>query len=169
MAKSIYLLSIALAGCALAQEHPNLDVKMGLWEMTTVVKLNGMASMMDTSKMTPDMKEKMENSMKASQARMAQPHTTRTCITKEKIDKDTMFNPDQAQSSCKRTVVTNSRSTLEVKLECVNEKRPMTGMMHFEATSRESVKGIFKMSSGAMTSESTMAGKWISDSCGDVK
>ncbi len=169
MAKSTYLLAIAFAGAAFAQDHPNIDVKLGLWETTTVMKTSGMGAMVDTTRMSPEMRQKMEDAMKASQAKMAQPRTTRSCMTKEKIEKDTAFNPDQVQQSCKRTVVTNSRSVLEIKFECTNEKYPMTGLLHIEAPSRETVKGTFKMNAGPMNSEGTINGKWISDSCGDVK
>ncbi|HWZ34013.1 MAG TPA: DUF3617 family protein [Bryobacteraceae bacterium] len=167
MAKSTCALALLLAGYALGQT-PNIDVRLGLWETTSVTQSAGMPQI-DTSKMTPEVRQRVEESMKARGAKGPTTRTTRECMTKDKIEKNTMFNPQQMQASCKRTIVTNTRSVVEVKVECANEKYPTTATMHFEAVSRENVKGTMKMNLGPMNIDGTINAKWLSDSCGDVK
>ncbi len=140
----------------------NFNARPGLWEVTTVSSGPGY----DTSRLPPEMRAKMEEALKKQAAAAEKPHVNRSCMTKEKMQKD-MFMDDRA-SSCKRTIVTNTHNTLEVKLECPNEKMPITGVFHMEALSRESVKGTMKMT-GAMNMNTNISAKWISDNCGDVK
>ena len=58
MLKQLLVTSVAAAGLAAAQS-PNLDVKLGLWEITTVTKGAGMPAM-DTSKMPPEARARVE-------------------------------------------------------------------------------------------------------------
>lgn len=166
MLKQLLVISVAAAGLAAAQS-PNLDVKLGLWEITTVTKGAGMPAM-DTSKMPPEARARVEAMMKARGAHAGTPHTTRNCVTKEKLQKNTMFDSDQVRESCKRTVITNTRSVVEMKVECTDEKYPTTAIAHFEMASHESMKGNIKLS-GAVNTEIDLTGKWLGESCGDVK
>jgi hypothetical protein len=165
MIRNLVMLSLAAAGLVPAQ-NMNLDVKLGLWEITSVSQNSGMPSI-DTSKMSPEMRERVEAAMKG-RAGTGTPHTNRTCITKEKLQDNKMFDPQSAQN-CKRTILTNSRTVAEVKIECQNEKYPINGTLRFEMTSRDTMKGLVKMSGGPMNMNTTMTGKWLSDSCGDVR
>jgi hypothetical protein len=166
MLKAFFLISVTAAGIAAAQT-PNIDVKLGLWETTTVSKSAGMPQM-DLSNLPPEARARVEAAMKARGATPTT-HTNRSCMTKEKLEKNTLFNPDQVKESCKRTIVTNTRTVVEVKIECPNEKYPMTGTMHFEMTSRESMKGTMKVQSGPMNMDMDITGKWLGENCGDVK
>jgi hypothetical protein len=156
------LLLIVIGGCALAQTI-NLEARPGLWETTTVTQSAGMPAI-DTSKMPPEAQKRMAEMM--SKQRAPQTHTSRSCMTKEKLQKD-MFMDDR-QASCKRTILTNTRSSVEVKVECTNEKANMTGVFHLDAVNRENVKGSMKMQ-GPVNIDMTMTSKWISDDCGDKK
>lgn len=167
MMKSICLISVALAGSALAQTL-NLDVKLGLWE-STMTSMTGGRPPIDTSKMSPEMRKRIEDSMKATQAKGAQPHTSHYCLTKETLQDNAFFNPQQASGSCKRTIVTNTKTVADLKYECTNEKYPATGTMHFEALSPENVKGTYKFTTGPMNMNGTVTAKWISSDCGDTK
>ena len=166
MIKTLLGISVAFAG-ALCAQTANLDVKLGLWEMTSVQKMAGMPAI-DTSNMPPEARARVEAALKA-RGGVPTTHTSKNCVTKEKMDKSTLFNPDQAKESCKRTIVSNTRNTLDVKLECPNEKYATTGTMHFEMTSRESMKGNMKITAGPMNMDIDITGKWLGDSCGDVK
>ncbi len=171
-----YVLASTLAGgltaVALAQAKlppPAMDVKMGLWEMTTTMDVgNAMASMMDTSKMTPEQKARMEAMMK----QMAGPHTStnKRCLTKEEMSKG--FAGDEGGETCKDTVVTNTSSVYELRRECTGERAEST-VVHFESAGRELVKGTVnsKITKNGQSSTvtGTITGKWLSANCGDVK
>ena len=154
---------MTLAACAWGQTL-NFDAKPGLWEVTSTGKMSGMP-IIDMSKMPPEARQRLEEAMKKQQT--PQTRTTRSCMTREKLEKDMFL--DSQQSSCKRTLVTNTRTVAEAKLECTNEKYPTVGTFRIEALSRENVKGIFKATAGPMNIDTTMTAKWISDNCGDVK
>ena len=159
-----FALLAASMSCIFAQ-NINLDLRPGLWETTTISKATGMPSI-DMSKMPPEARKRFEDTM-AKRNQNPQPHTSRSCMTKEKLQRET-FADQSTNQSCKRTLVTNTRNVVDVKIECANEKAPTSGTAHMEALSRESVKGNIKIA-GAMTMDINLTSKWISDSCGDVK
>jgi hypothetical protein len=148
-----------------------LDVKMGLWEATTTVQMSG-APPIDTSKMTPEQRARMQAAMEASKTAMAKPHTVKHCLTKEKMAKGGLFQ--DTKDNCKHTVVTDTTTELAIKFECAaDDGETTTGEYHFQATSPESVKGAGQMTMGrggqSMSGSSTIAAKWVSESCGNVK
>jgi len=164
MKHSVYLLSFALAGVALGQSA-NLNAKPGLWETTVTSTMSGMPQM-DTSKIPPEVLKQMQERMSKNQA--PRTSTTRSCQTKEKLEKEMFMSPEQQAPSCKRTIVTNTKSTLEVKFECATDKATTSGVYHLDAVSPESVRGTMK-ATGTLNINATISAKWISDSCGDVK
>jgi hypothetical protein len=159
------ILSAQVFSAQVFGQSANLDARPGLWETTTVTHSSGMPPI-DTSKMPAEARQKLEETMKKRQT-TPETRTTRSCMTKERLEKDMFMSPQQA--SCKRTIVTNTKSTIEVKVECANEKYPMVGTFRIDAVSRESVKGNFKANVGPMVMDTALTAKWISDSCGDVK
>jgi hypothetical protein len=147
---------------------PNLDVKMGLWEMTSSAQVGGEMPI-DTSKMTPQQKTQMEAAMKSMMA----PHTNveKSCMTKDKFAKEG-FMPQDSGMNCKQSVTTNTKTTLEGSVKCTGE-RAMTGQIHIDALSTTAIKGTIKASTTdqgkTMTVDMTLAGKWLGADCGDVK
>lgn len=162
-------ISLFLPAIALAQA-PALDVKMGLWEITSTMNIGGEMPMMDTSKMTPEQKAQMDAAMKS----MVGAHTNvqKTCVTRETFDKSNFMMSDQPGMTCKQTVSTNTRSVLDAKVVCTGE-HSMTVQMHVDALSPTAFKG--SMSSSAteqgktMKVDGTMTGKWLGADCGNVK
>ena len=142
-----------------------LNVKLGLWEITAVTQMSGTPPM-DTSTMTPEQRTRMAAAMEAVKQRAATPHTYRTCLTKEKLDKELFENKE----SCKSTVLESSSKVYAVKFEC-GGAHPSTGEWHFVALTPETVKGngTFTMEPNKMVSTSTATGKWVAASCGNVK
>ncbi len=151
----------------MARAEP-FDVKLGLWEVTSTTDTSGTPPI-DTSKLTPEQRERIEAAMKARQG--TRTRTLRSCLTQEKLDKE-LFPADKENASCKHVVVSSSRTVREVKLECAGE-HPMKGDIRFEALSRERVKGAARMTLGegarAMKVDSTMSGRWLGSDCGNVK
>jgi hypothetical protein len=157
----------ALTVVVLAQS-PMLDIRMGLWEMSTTTDLGGQMPGMDLSKMPPEQRAQMEAAMKNMMGRSI---VTKSCMTKEKFDRSG-FMQDRPGQTCKQTLVSSTRSSLDAKVVCSGE-RPMTGEMHFESTSATAMKGNIKMTGGEqgrpMQVSVSMTGKWIGADCGDAK
>jgi hypothetical protein len=161
-------LSLSLAAAAFAQT-PALDVKMGLWEISSVTNLGGDMPAIDLSQVPPEQRAQMEAMIKG----MMGQHTnvTKTCMTREKFDQSTFMMPDEAGSDCKQTIVTNTSRTLDATVVCTGE-RAMTGKMHMDALSQTAMKADIKMDATeqgrAMNISMTMTGRWLGEDCGDV-
>lgn len=147
----------------------NLDLRMGLWEMTSSTQSSGPPPI-DTSKMTPEQRERIEAAMKAVMAQAAHPKTTQTCVTKEKLDQSLLKG--STPERCMSSVVNTSRTSRELKFSCPGTMLTSADIL-IQALSKESVKMtgtmLMKNGRGAMTMNMNGAGKWIADACGDVK
>ncbi len=165
---AVTALALTLPRPAAAQK---LDVKLGLWEATTTVQMSG-APPIDTSTMTPEQRTRMQAAMEGSMMAMAKPHTVKECLTKEKLAQGTLFQDNK--DNCKQTVLSDTTTELAFKFVCAaNDGETTTGEFHFQATSPESVKGTGQMTMGrggqSMSGASTIAAKWVSESCGNLK
>ncbi len=169
-----YALLASAAALVLAVPRPaaaqKIDVRLGLWEMTTVVDING-ALPFDTSKLTPEQQAKMAAAMAGMKKNMAQPHVMKSCLTKEKLAQS-MLGQNHADA-CKPTVITDTSTEYAVKFACDGGQGMESGEWHFVALTPTNVKGTGQMtfSQGGQktTSTSNMTAKWLSDSCGNVK
>jgi hypothetical protein len=162
------LLSVFTAAAAWAQA-PALNVRMGLWEVTSTIKIGGDMPGIDTSKMTPQQRAQMEAAMQ----QMMGTHTavTKSCMTKDKFNAaDFMGNNDD--KNCKQQITTNTATALEATVSCTGE-HPMTATMHIDAVSQTAVKATFKSTNTeqgkTMNVNGDLAGKWLAADCGDVK
>jgi hypothetical protein len=156
------------AAVAFAQTAPALDVKVGLWELTMTSSIDfGGAPPMDTSKMTPAQRAKIEETMKM----VAQQHTDvqKKCMTKEEMAKSFL---DKKDDSCTDKVTSNTATLFDVTRTCTGE-RPSTTQAHLEASSPEKVNGTINVASsyGGNQQKMNMAfsGKWVAADCGKVK
>jgi hypothetical protein len=153
---------------------PLLDVKLGLWEATMNSETQG-APPIDTSTMTPEQRARVEALLQAQGARgnSSRTRTSKSCLTKEKLEKGFLEDPSRKTNDCKQTVLSSSTTQLHLKVECNAEGRGMSGEFNFVALSRESVKGETIMALGVggrgMTSKTTMTAKWLGPDCGDIK
>lgn len=145
-----------------------LDVKPGLWETTTTTEMSGMPPL-DTSKMTPEQKARIETAMKKRKAQGPRVHVRKSCVTKERLNREPFQGKEQ--ESCTRTVISSTGTHWQTKLLCTNPKR--VGEFDIEAVSREHIKGSVQMneSSGkhAMAVHVSIDGKWLGSSCGNIK
>jgi Protein of unknown function (DUF3617) len=157
-----------LAFCVVeAADVVPLDVKPGLWEITSVSNTSGAPPIPQDAldKMPPDMRAKMEASIKARQG----PRTSvrQQCVKKEDLAKALDLGTDQ--QTCTRTIVSSSRGKQEMKVECTTPNGKSAGTFKIEALNPESIKGAFDMAvtSGGrtMTVNSTMTGKYLSAGC----
>jgi len=171
------MLAAATTAWAADKLHP-LNVKYGLWEATTTTKTTGLPPMMaePPEGMSPEMKARMEESMKQMQQAMNGTKTTQHCWTKEKFDKEASLfeeKDDPAKRSCRRTVHTSTGEKTDFEEDCPSEEGTMHMTAHFEKVDAEHAKGRMHMTQtvkgSTMEITSEMAWKWIGASCGGVK
>ena len=162
------IVAMSLAA-ALSAQAPLIDVKLGLWEMTSVSKMSGDMPKMDTSKMPPEQRAQIEQALKAAMS--SHTSTDKSCVTKETLEKS-MFMGDQTKDNCKQVLTVNTKTTLEATITCTGQT-PMTGKVRFDAISPTSVKGtitsVGTTPQGKMNIDIAMTGKWLGADCGTTK
>ena len=145
-----------------------LNVKPGLWEITTTTAVSGMPPI-DTSNMTPEQKARFEAAMKARQAHSPRNHVSKSCVTKERLERGPF--QDEDKESCTHTVISSTSTQWQTKLSCTKPKR--VGEFKIEALSREKIKGTVQMNESddkhAMSVHVSLAGRWLDSDCGGIK
>jgi hypothetical protein len=165
-------------GAAMALAHagepaPQLNVKLGLWEIGTHPQVSGNLPITDEQlqKLPPEQRAKFEAAMQAALARGAQPRLFKECMTPEKRSRG--FNAGNDEKNCQTTLVTNTASEFESHRECTSEDGKQSTSVHFRIISSDHVTGTVNaiISHGAktMTVNSTIEGKWLGSDCGSVK
>jgi hypothetical protein len=155
-----------LLPASLLAQTPALDLKVGLWDMTTATDLAGQMPAMDTSKMPPAQRAQIEAAMKG----LLGPKTTtdKSCVRKEDFSLSKLMKDDDPDMKCKRTITTNTRTTLEATIVCTGDS-PMTGQMRVDAVSPTSMNATMKMSGARqgrpMAINITTTGKWLGADC----
>jgi len=171
-----FMAAALAAGATLGlAQQTNLDVKPGLWEITSTGQSSGLPPNIDLGRLTPEQRARVEAAIRARQAKGAQTRTYKSCLTKERLKEDVFSDfGKESGMSCKRTVVSNTRHLADYKLECSSDDGKKTaGSMHIEALSNENVIGTVKMTLGdsanTMNVNVDLRAKWLGDACGDVK
>jgi hypothetical protein len=177
VAVGVLFLVGGMAGQATAQTTGQkltpLNIRLGLWEITTNMQRTGQMGLPPDmlAKLTPEQRARYEERLKAQGANANRTTTRKNCVTKEKMEKNSMFDDNRAE--CKRTVVTSTGSRMEVRAECDKQGMKMTIVMAAEALDSGNIKGTMHMTSSggerSMEMESTFTGKWIGAACGDVE
>lgn len=170
------VVALALIACPVLQARADatpLNVNPGLWEMTTTSHTAGQMPLPEDmlAKMAPEQRAKVEAAMKAMMERAAAPHTFKECVTAQQI-KDGLKLGQKDQPSCKRTVLSQSSTLLQVREECTGA-RPSTANYRFEAPNPAAMHGIIDMVMGqgtrTMKVNGDVQGKWLGADCGSVK
>lgn len=162
------LVSAGLAVVVCAQAA-GLDVKLGLWEITQSAGVGGMPGV-DTSKMSPEQLAQIQAMMSAAGS-AARP--TKTCLTKEKLEKETydlvMARP--SSSHCRQKLATNTSTVLDGTVECRGSESP--SQLHVEAVSPTSITGSIETTNTirgrSMTTTMKVTGQWVGADCGKIK
>lgn len=169
--KNVLTIAILAAGaCLAADKITPINAKTGLWEVTTVSEQSGSIPIPaeTLAKLTPEQRARIEAQFKARST--PQTETKQSCITSEDIAKGLGWdNPDKA---CHQTMVRSSSTAQEFTWDC-SGKGKNAGSMKIEALDSEHVKGYMQVSVGEdgreMNVKATITGKWLSNSCGNVK
>jgi hypothetical protein len=152
------------------------NIKTGLWEITETHTMTGMPPMPAIppealAKMTPEQRAQMEAHMKNSFGGGPKTTTRKYCVTKEKLEKDTVFGDNR--NECTRTVLSSSSTMTEVKIHCTEKDMTSDGTFKFEALTPENVKGAVRMITTGhdrtMHMDFDFVSKYLGAACGDVK
>ncbi len=161
-------LGLSLTTAALVAQKPALNVRLGLWEITSKMSLGGDMPGMDMSKMTDQQKAQMAAMMQ----NMSQARTEQSCMTQEKFDQMN-FSDEKDPGKCKHVITTNTSTSLDTTVTCSDSSNSSVSKMHFDALVPTAFKGTVKGTTTdqgkTMNIDMTMTGKWVGAACGNVK
>jgi hypothetical protein len=167
--KTLMLAAASLSLPALGYSAETLNVKLGLWEITSVTQTRGMPPLPKEllDKLTPAQRREMEADIKAEQAKGPDKDTDRECITQKDLERP--FETANAKE-CKQSIVTTTRTSQEVRIVC-SGGIPGSGVLKVSTPSPEKMTGSLDLKLGegadAMTIKSQLQGKWLGSDCGD--
>ncbi len=163
-----------------ATDH--INIKPGLWEVTSTSNSKGTPPVSSEQKaemdkrmaqMSPEMRARIEAAQKNSQAKQAQPHVRKSCITKEDLDKPFALAEGKDDGNCTRTVLKSTSTVQEVRVDCTLGARKSTGTIHIEAPTPLAWSGTMDITvlntGGDIKIRTNVSGKWLGPDCGDVK
>src|ERR1700761_2127321 len=105
--KNAMLLGLGLGAAVItAAVAATLDVKPGLWEVTSQGEASGMPPIppQALAQMSPEQRAQAMAAMQGAMKRMNQPNVTRSCITQKMLDRGLDFQHPNNET-CKQTVV----------------------------------------------------------------
>jgi hypothetical protein len=166
--------SVGLLGVAAAYAAGTpLNIRLGLWEMTTTGEVSGVPPIPPETlaRMTPEQRARAQAAMAARMAQRDKPEVRKQCVTKENLERG--FDPkNSGAQGCHTTITSSSAQVMEMKQECSGQHK-FTGTFHFEAPTPVTVVGKYDMVMSAgpntMTMKLNMSGKWLGADCGAVK
>jgi hypothetical protein len=154
-----------------AVQFQPLNVKTGLWQNTMTTALAGdmVIPPERLAKLSPEQRARVEAAMNARSGQGARTTTYQSCLTKDELQKTPFSN----KKDCTETLVTSSKTQAEIKLVCTMEGIDGSAEMQIHAISDESVSGsghgTATMQGRTMNTSWKLTGKWIGESCGNVK
>lgn len=150
--------------------HP-LKVKPGLWESSRTWTTSGQMPLPEgmLDRLTPEQRARFEERMKANSS--AKTHTTddKHCVTTEDLQKPPKFTES---ADCTWTLLESSDTRAKGSAICQVEGMKMTGNGDFQAPDQEHMTATVHLTSTggghSMTTDATIASKWLGSSCGGV-
>ena len=150
-----------------AAHATELNARLGAWEMTTQLHMDGpVLSPEMLAQMPPQARAQVEAALGGAQ----KPHTNRTCMTEEKLKHG--FNLNQGhENQCQQQVINSSATLMEISGTCQEQSGTVTMHARIALLSPEQMEGKFDMDRPAaaegprhMTGQIT--GHWLSTDCG---
>ena len=160
------------ASAATVMAAVTLDVKMGLWEISSIGETTGRPPIPAEAlaRLTPEQRAQVEASIAAAMGSSRKPLVHRACLTQKALERGLSF--DDKERNCRKTITNSTSRLLDMTMECTG-RETASGTFHFEAVNRETIRGNVNvvMSNGTdtMTMKRTVNGKWLSNDCGNVK
>jgi hypothetical protein len=154
----------------------SLNMRPGLWEVTTVAKgdLMSTADKAEMEKalaeMPPEQRAKTEAYVKNLQGGGAKPTIQKVCVTKEAISKMSTMNLPGHDSTCKRTDIKSTSTIWEFREECSASSGKTGGTVRVVVANPETYNLEFTPGAGRNGGGSwKVNAKWLSGDCGNVK
>jgi len=162
----------------------NFNIKPGLWETTTSSQSQGLPAIPPEqqaerdkmmAKMSPEMRARIEAARKKSQASAGVPHVSKSCVTREDLNKPMSFADAKEGGKCTKTVLKSTSSTQEIRVDCAGDRYNSTGTIRVTASNPENWSGTLETTltpvggGSPITVKTNMSGKWLGSDCGDVK
>ena len=169
----VALLTLSTATGAVDKVH-SLNVKPGLWEVTTTVTANAEipipAALLE--KLTPEQRARIRDRIDARKTEPGKTTTRKQCLTRKQLQSGIPFGPDE--KSCTRMTFTSSRSKADMRLKCFDPGTNSHGTLQIRALSPESVKGSLSFSvdhgdNATNSTSSSFTAKWIGPICHGTK
>jgi hypothetical protein len=172
---NIFLGAVLLCPAALWAADQPFDIKPGLWEVASTTQMSGMPPIPNLDKMTPEQRARIEGMMK-NMAGTPQTNTTKSCVTREGIDKAIAQASSNRNNSCAPKLVSATASKVVLHIDCSREKAEVksNGDITIERQDSEHFtgNGAMKMTGAnghSMDMKWSMTGRFLSSNCGDVK
>ena len=166
--------SVAAISLAYAAGAALLNVKLGLWEITTHPQMSGTMPMSDEDlqKLPPEQRARFQAAMQMAMANAAKPRVFKECMTPEKRSRG--FNAgNDVSASCQTTITTNTPAEFEARHDCASADHQQSFTVHFKIVDSDqvtgTVNGVITRGGRTMTVNSTAEGKWLGADCGTVK
>ena len=146
-----------------------LNVKLGLWEMTSLMRFSGVPPLPKDvlERMPPEQQAKMREDLKAASEEEPEPDVSSECITQEDLDR-----PFKSSSSedCTQTIVRTTKTTQEIRMVCTGKVKG-SGLFRVTTPTPETMTGELDLKAGegpdAFTIKGTIKGRWLGADCGD--
>ena len=151
----------------LASSAEKLNIKTGLWEISSTTQMSGTPQLPKevTAKMSPQQRAQLEADLKSA-SKGGQKNVDRSCITQKDVE-----NPFHgASENCKQSIVSTTRTSQEVRLTCNGEPKG-TGLIRINTPTPETMNGVMdiKMGDGAeaLNLKANLTGRWLGADCGE--
>lgn len=155
--------SLLLAAPLLAMAGDSLDVKLGLWEVSTTADVQGMMIPPEAlKKMPPERRAQLLAAMKQNAGPHA--HAGRSCITAEDIRQGAFRAEDDKDPGCKTKITAQTRTLQEANVVCTGEEA-RTSHIKIQALDREHVKGTIDNTTENGKVSVQITGKWVRATC----
>ncbi len=144
-----------------------LNVKTGAWEMTTTTLITGMPMPAEAlAEMTPEQRARIE-AMMAARAGKPSKHVSKSCVTKEDLDQDSMIKSDNVD--CKKDVISRSTTKIVVTETC-DAPHASTSNVIIEARTPENVVASMDMTQPGASGKIhvDVDGRWLGASCAGI-
>lgn len=166
---------VLLASLAIwaADKVQPLNVKIGLWEVTTIITTSEEipipAGLLE--KLTPEQRARIQDRIEARKSEPGKTTIKKQCLTRKHLDDGIPFSRDR--KSCTRTVFTSTSSKVDMHVECLEKGVKSSGIFQIEALSSENVKGSMDVSAtggdDTTRSTSTFTARWIGPFCSTTR
>jgi hypothetical protein len=148
-----------------------LNIKTGLWQSNRTWTTSGQmpipAGMLD--RLTPEQRARFEERMKANSSAKSHSAEEKQCVTKEDLQKPPKFTES---GDCTWNVLESSDTRAKGSGTCQVEGMKMTGTGEFRAPDQEHMTATIHLTSTgdgrSVTTDATIASKWLGSSCGNV-